>query len=227
MCSIEECEETNWGLGSTGVCDNVTNTCICPSGFVGTGPFLAYNDCHLNRETYATVFPIVTALTCFSLAVMLYFVVAILMKLHDLHKKGPSMTSSNREIQSTSLTSSERVVTYDPKPLRRHGTSDKLDVKVHAAIIRRNRTHLVVVVHFAIFLAGVLPLQVTLATKGDDFEAELPAVVWVFFGIGWGEFWAGCWAFLYVYLRTLPDVPALCRLLGIQNVFVRHPNCKW
>lgn len=223
MCSTEECEENNWGLGATGVCDNVTDACICPSGFVGTGPFLAYNDCHLNREIYATVFPILTALTCFSLAIMLYFVVVILMKLHALHRKGPSMTSSNVEIRSASLTGSDHA---DPKRLPRHGTSNNLDVRVHAAIIRRNRTHLVVFVHFAIFMAGVLPLQLTLATKGEDFEADIPAVVWIFFAIGWGEFWAGCWAFLYVYLRTLPDIPALCRLLGIQSVFVRHPHCK-
>lgn len=227
MCSIEECEDTAWVLGAQGVCNNVTNLCECPSGFSGVVPFLDFNDCHVQNVVYEVLFPAVVALTTVALLTMLYFTVIILHKLRQLHTQGIRKTSSHVLPSRTGNSSSDlALASMSYERATQEESVSKLDRSVHAAKVRRNKTHLACVVQFVFFLIGVLPLQAVIVENGGKAAFEIPAAAIILYGIGWAEFWAACWAFLYVYLKTLPDVPRLCRLLGIKSVFVRYPNCK-
>ena len=53
------CEEGSVFSKVVGVCDAVTNLCICPPGYDGKDDWINYNDCHINQQARKVIRSIV------------------------------------------------------------------------------------------------------------------------------------------------------------------------
>lgn len=103
MCSIVECEETQWILGARGTCNNNTGLCECPEGFNGLDDWASFNSCNVNIELnfrLKIAMLIINGLDVF---------VALLCTMYLLCRWGFTPTVQLRRYSSSGLVPSRRV----------------------------------------------------------------------------------------------------------------------
>ena len=224
VCSVHDCEQTDWTFGSKGICNNVTGLCECPPGYTGADPFLKFNDCHIQIRSYENLFAFTSMLSMISLPIMFGALYLILRHISEIRED--SITSLDSSLNGSS-SSSPIVEDETIFPNRILISRLRLNNQaVTSTLIWQNSLGVITIVQFTFFFISLMPVQLMLATSNGDLNYHVPPSVMIMFALGWIGLWSGCWTFVYIYWGTFPDMLGLSKILQIKSFLISQPESK-
>ena len=224
MCSIQTCEENDWILGATGICNNNTSLCECPEGFTGRTPYIVYNDCHVNIAVFEVCCAVAMLACLLGFFCTLYYLFVVVSKIQHLE-------SLQRRSLAFEASRSQGVETFKQKSEHQSSGSSSREVgRNNHGLSRKTRNtklSLITVCSFSGTLIFAVPQNWALADSNGELDYDLSLQVWLCSGVSWALFWMGTWNTLYTFTQTLPDWIMLSRLHGIKSILVRNPRGKF
>ena len=212
VCIKSFCEEPNWLTGVSGVCNNITGRCECPSGYSGRDIVFPAETCTTNEEVFHILNVVFFAVTLLSaiFACRQSISTCINWQVHVKLKKylcGHDREEENRRSKSFASDASKR---YG------HGrTSMRKSTRTSAYFERRKSW--IVASTLTVSLNPLLHLPYAVVAAFDPPAAYHHPLVRFAQALALSTLPVGLWLVAYAYYLTLPDLARLRRILQVDS----------
>lgn len=213
MACGADCLRDDWPFGVAGVCDNITNRCVCPEGYFGKDDWEEFNDCHIDKQTAAWAH--VAGITANAILALCH-----LAGLLWTRRRFPSFQHLQASMVSAVLS------------LMKYSTVSQTDSKLKAGQISgynsdmENTNTAITLAVFSLILYPYFSLLYTvpLALDPPVYPYELPvlqdlgqgmrAILLLVFGLLINLIW----------YSSLPDLRMLGQVFNLKNFLIRYPR---